>query len=80
VAGEGFRQQPAAVAAAAWGRAVGRRNAGNQATWGGLRVPKGATRATGRRRARVETRARGGGGNGGGGGSGGARRGTGVLK
>jgi hypothetical protein len=43
-----------------------------QATWGGLRVPKGATGATGRRRARVEARARGGGGNGGGAARGGA--------
>jgi hypothetical protein len=61
------------------GKAVRKRCAGQSSNLGGLRVPKGATRAAGRRRARVEARAPGGGGNGGGGARGGARRGSNRL-
>jgi hypothetical protein len=53
-AGEGFPRRPAAVAAEARGKAAKKRNAGQHVTWGGPRVPKGATGAVGRRRARVE--------------------------
>jgi hypothetical protein len=55
VAGDGFRRWPAAVAAAAWGNTATKQNVGQQASWGGLRVPKGATRVVGRRRARAES-------------------------
>jgi hypothetical protein len=53
VAGEGFRRRPAAVAAAARGRAAGRRNVSKQASAGASPEPKEATRAAGRRRARA---------------------------
>jgi hypothetical protein len=54
VAGDGFRWWPAAVAAASRGNAARKQNVGQPASWGGLRVPKGATRVVGRRRARAE--------------------------
>jgi hypothetical protein len=55
VAGDGFRRWPAAVAAAARGNTARKQNVGQQVSWGGLRVPKGATRVVGRRRARAES-------------------------
>jgi hypothetical protein len=54
-AGEGFRRRPAAVAAAARGKAVRKHDAGQQVSWGGVLGPKEATGATGRRRARAES-------------------------
>jgi hypothetical protein len=54
VVGDGFRRWPAAVAAAR-GNTARKQNVGQQASWGGLRVPKSATRVVGRRRARAES-------------------------
>jgi hypothetical protein len=53
VAGDGVQRRPAAVAAAARGNTAREQNVGQQASWGGLRVPKGATKAVGRRQARA---------------------------
>jgi hypothetical protein len=53
VAGDGVQRRPAAMAAAARGNTAREQNAGQQASWGGSRVSKGATKTVGRRRARA---------------------------
>jgi hypothetical protein len=53
VAGDGVQRWSAAVAAAARGNTAREQNVGQQASWGGLRVSKGATKVVGRQRAQA---------------------------